>query len=268
MNLQEDIRRIRQIMGLITENIDDVLDKMSRGEELTKEEKDKLELYSKHIQSGGTDQDFNYEPQFDKQDSNDVDYNTLIENLLYEYFDNEYKDYFYVYGTKERDVPFLGLQKVVKKINDPENEDDVKPTELNKYIMIGHQDPKYGYYLCSIVSAYDLLSSERTLFFYPLVHNLNFKKYIKDYIDTRASQSVKDLYYDIEGPLYDWGENDDYKTENRPRIIKVFLKWFKDKFGESYDEGDVFEKGPTRQQSDFFTEFIKENGIDGYIRDL
>lgn len=268
MNLQENIQRIKQMMGLITENIDDVLDKMSRGEELSQEDRDKMEKYRKHIQTGGSEQDFNYEPEVSKQESKDVDYNTLIENLLYEYFDNEYKDYFYVYGTKERDVPFLGLQKVVKKINDPENEDDVKPTELNKYIMIGHQDPKHGYNYCTIVSSYDLLSSEKNLFFYPLVHDLNFKKYIKNYIDTRASQSVKDLYYDIEGPLYDWGENDDYQTENKPRIIKVFLKWFKDKFGESFDESDVIEKGPTRQQSDFFQEFIKENGINGYIRDL
>ena len=268
MNLQENINRIKEMMGVITENIDDILDKMSSGEELSKEDKDKMELYSKHLESGGTDKDFSYEPQVDKQESKDVDYNTFISELLYEYFNNQYKDYFYVYGTKERDIPFLGLQKVVQRINDPENEDDVKPTELNKYIMIGHKDPKYGYNLCSIVSAYDLLSSERKLFFYPLVHNLNFKKYIKNYIDTKASQSVKDLYYSSEGPLYDWGENDDYKTENKPRIIKVFLKWFKDKFGESFDEGDIYEKGPTRQQGDFFNEFIKENGIDGYIKDL
>ena len=39
MNLQENIQRIRQMMGLITENIDDLLDKMSRGEELSKDEK-------------------------------------------------------------------------------------------------------------------------------------------------------------------------------------------------------------------------------------
>ena len=269
MNLNENIHRIREMMGLLTENIDDLLDKMSRGEELSKDEKDKMELYSKHIKSGGDDQDFNYEPQVDTQDSNDVDYNDLIVKLLYEYYNDMYKDYFYVYGTKERDASWsLGLTKILQRINDPENEDEPKPTELNKYIMVGHKDPKYGYNLCSIVSAYDLLSSEKTLFFYPLIHNMGFEKYIKNYIDTKASQSVKDLYYSSEGPLYDWGENDDYKTENKPRILKVFLKWFKDKFGESFDEGDIHEKGPTRQQSDFLDEFVKENGINGYIRDL
>lgn len=269
MNLQENILRIRQMMGLITENIDDLLDKMSRGEELSKDEKDKMELYSKHIKSGGNDQDFNYEPQVDTQESNDVDYNVLIAKLLYEYYNDMYKDYFYVYGTKERDVSWsLGLTKILQRINNPENEDEPKPTQLNKYIMVGHKDPESGYNICSIVSAYDLLSSEKTLFFYPLVHNLNFKRYIKNYIDTKASQSVKDLYYSSEGPLYDWGENDDYKTENKPRILKVFLKWFKDKFGESFDEGDIHEKGPTQQQSDFLNEFVKENGINGYIKDL
>jgi len=268
MNLNENIQRIKSMMGLLTENIDDILDKMSRGETLSKEDKDKMELYSKHLESGGSEKDFSYEPQVDTQESNDVDYETLISNLLYEYFDNMYKDYFYVEGTKERDVPFLGLNKIIRRITDPENEDELKPTELNKYIMVGQKDPKFGYNYCSIVSAYDLLSSEKTLFFYPLVHNLNFKRYIKNYIDTKASQSVKDLYYSSEGPLYDWGENDDYKTENKPRILKVFLKWFKDKFGESFDEGDIHEKGPTRQQSDFLNEFVKENGINGYIRDL
>ena len=48
------------MMGLITENIDDLLDKISRGEELSKDEKDKMDAYSKHMNSGGNDQDFNY----------------------------------------------------------------------------------------------------------------------------------------------------------------------------------------------------------------
>ena len=38
MNLQENIQRIRSMMGIITENIDDVLDKMGRGERLSQEE--------------------------------------------------------------------------------------------------------------------------------------------------------------------------------------------------------------------------------------
>ena len=42
MNLQENIRRIRQMMGLITENIDDILDKMNQGQELSQDEKDRM----------------------------------------------------------------------------------------------------------------------------------------------------------------------------------------------------------------------------------
>ena len=52
MKLQENIRRIKQMMGIINENIDDVLDKMSRGEELSQEDKHKMSSFQKHLFSG------------------------------------------------------------------------------------------------------------------------------------------------------------------------------------------------------------------------
>lgn len=60
MKLQENIQRIKEVMGLITENIDDVLDKMNRGEELTHEDRKKMELYTKHVKSGGEDSSFQF----------------------------------------------------------------------------------------------------------------------------------------------------------------------------------------------------------------
>jgi hypothetical protein len=60
MNLQENIQRIKQMMGIINENIDDVLDKMSRGEELSQEDKNKMSLFQKHLSSGKNENDFKY----------------------------------------------------------------------------------------------------------------------------------------------------------------------------------------------------------------
>ena len=60
MNLQENIQRIKSMMGLLTENIDDVLDKMGRGERLSQEDKNKMSSYNKHLSSGGDENDFKY----------------------------------------------------------------------------------------------------------------------------------------------------------------------------------------------------------------
>ena len=60
MKLQENIRRIKQMMGIINENIDDVLDKMSRGEELSQEDKHKMSSFQKHLFSGKKENDFEY----------------------------------------------------------------------------------------------------------------------------------------------------------------------------------------------------------------
>jgi hypothetical protein len=275
MNLQENVQRIREMMGLITENIDDLLDKMSRGEELSKDEKDKMELYSKHIKSGGTDQDFNYEPQVDTQESNDVDYNVLIEKLLYEIINNRYKDYFYIKGVKERIIhpSIIGLMKVGKSLGSSENEndddDDINPKELNQYIMVGYTDK--GLNFPRIVAHTNLLNSEKKMWCFPNWEHYNFKRNVKSYIDTKANQSIKDLYNSNKGPLYDFGEND-YKV-NKPIIYKVFVKWFNDKFGESFSVEDIYgwdigTEGTTTSQLMFFDEYVKENGFDGYIKDL
>ena len=61
MNLQENILRIKQMMGLITENIDDILDKMNQGQELSQDERDRMNDYSQHLQSGGKESNFEYQ---------------------------------------------------------------------------------------------------------------------------------------------------------------------------------------------------------------
>jgi len=72
MNLQENIQRIKQMMGLITENIDDILDKMNQGQELSQDDKDKMDAYSRHLQSGGKESDFEYTQKETQPDANYV----------------------------------------------------------------------------------------------------------------------------------------------------------------------------------------------------
>lgn len=55
---ESDINRI--IKRIINENIDDVLDKMNRGEKLSYEDKRKMSDYAKHLSSGGNENDFKY----------------------------------------------------------------------------------------------------------------------------------------------------------------------------------------------------------------
>ena len=58
MKLQEQIHRIQSMMGVINENIDDILDKMNNGEELSKEDKIRMDNYTNHLSSGGKEKDF------------------------------------------------------------------------------------------------------------------------------------------------------------------------------------------------------------------
>ena len=58
MNLHEQISRIQSMMGVINENIDDILDKMNNGEELSKEDKIRMDNYTNHLSSGGKEKDF------------------------------------------------------------------------------------------------------------------------------------------------------------------------------------------------------------------
>lgn len=44
----------------INENIDNILDKMSRGEGLTPDDKEKMQSYSSHLQKGGHSNDFDF----------------------------------------------------------------------------------------------------------------------------------------------------------------------------------------------------------------
>ena len=65
MNLRENIIRVRDIMGLITENIDDILDKLNQGEKLSQNEKNKMDSYTKHLQTGGDVSNFKYDERND-----------------------------------------------------------------------------------------------------------------------------------------------------------------------------------------------------------
>lgn len=85
MKLQENIQRIKEVMGLITENIDDILDKMNRGEELSYEDRKKMGEYTKHIQSGGEDSSFQFNrpSEVDIVEPNSFEHKIASQILLY-----------------------------------------------------------------------------------------------------------------------------------------------------------------------------------------
>ena len=130
MNLQENIQRIRQMMGLINENIDDLLDKMNQKQELSQEEKDKMNAYSQHLQAGGNEFNFEYTEKEKQPDPDYVyvidgwgrlDLNTPIEQV-HKIFDEIYKGMKIAEGT-EWWKPWGGsLAKVVGKDEEPEKQ--------------------------------------------------------------------------------------------------------------------------------------------------
>ncbi len=72
-------------MGLITENIDDILDKMNRGEELSYEDRKKMREYTKHIQSGGKDSSFQFNrpSEVDIVEQNSFEHKIASQILVY-----------------------------------------------------------------------------------------------------------------------------------------------------------------------------------------
>lgn len=115
MNLQENIQRIRQMMGLITENIDDILDKMNQGQELSQDEKDRMDAYSKHLESGGNESNFEYQEKEKQPDTDYVykiddwgrlDLNTPTEQV-WRLLDDKYKGLDIAEGT-EKWKPWAG----------------------------------------------------------------------------------------------------------------------------------------------------------------
>jgi hypothetical protein len=267
MKLQEQILRIQSMMGLVTENIDDILDKINRGEQLSKEDKDKMDAYKNHLNSGGGENDFNYEPEVAKQETGEIDYESLLNKLIYDYLENLFKDSFYVRGTKQREIPaeFLKLSNTVRRMKGDDNdENDENTTQINKYTMVGRKDERYNY--CQLSTTYNLLNSDRNISFLTAGHITPISKFIKNYVDNTTDQNIKDSY-ENEGILYRWYNLNDYKDDEK-RLINVVLKWVDDKFGEKYDESEFSTKGINTSQNMYFQEFIKENGIDGYVRDL
>ena len=267
MNLQENIQRIRSMMGLVTENIDDLLDKINRGEELSQDDKNRMDAYSGHLQSGGTES--NYEETMDpvNQESDEVDYDNLLDTIIFDYFNDIFKDSFYVYVTKEVVTAFPGLERVIKKING-EDPSDVKDTKLNNYLLVGKNSPdSKGVNVCQLVIVKNLLNGDNSIHFYIPAHGIYIKRHIKQYVENKASQSLKDSYNNNDGPLYDFMEWNDYQKEDEPRIKKVFLQWVRDKFGEFF-QPDEIKIRMGQSNFDLFSATIKEVGIDGYVKNL
>jgi len=265
MNLQEQISRIQSMMGLVNENIDDILDKIGRGEELSKEDKDKMDAYNTHLNSGGNEQDFNYEPEVAKEESGEIDYESLLNKLIYNYLNELFKNSYYVRGSKqiERSPEFLKLFKTMRRMRG-DDEDEEKATLLNKYTMVGYTTQ--GVNICILATEYNLLNSDRNIFFSTAGHILPISKFIKNYVDTTTDQNIKDSY-ENEGLLFRWYNLNNFKDDEK-RLIDVVLKWVNDKFGEMYDEGEFVTKGIGSTKQIYFKEFINENGIDGYVKDL
>ena len=267
MNLQENIQRIKSMMGLVTENIDDLLDKLNRGEELSQDDKNRMDVYSGHLQSGGTES--NYEETMDpvSQESDEVDYDDLLDTTIFDYFNDLFKDSFYVYVTKEVVTAFPGLERVIKRING-EEESDVKDTKLNNYLLVGKNSPEYkDINFCQLAIVKNLSNGDNSIHFHIPGHAINIKRHIKQYVENKASQSVKDLYNNNDGPLYDFMEWNDYQKEDEPRIKKVFLQWVRDKFGEFF-QPDEIRINMGNYNHKIFSETIKEVGIDGYVKNL
>ena len=92
----------------INENIDNILDKMSRGEELTPDDEEKMQSYSSHLQKGGYSNDFDFKDKRVFTDDNGyfkftldeikhfgdkTDYIGTIECPDYKYYsDDEYQE--------------------------------------------------------------------------------------------------------------------------------------------------------------------------------
>lgn len=266
MNLQESIRRIKSMMGLITENIDDLLDKINRGEELSQDDKNRMDVYSGHLKSGGTESNYEETIYPVNQESDDFDYDNLLDTIIFDYFNTLFKDSFYVYVTKEVVTAFPGLERVIKRING-EEESDVKDTKLNNYILVGKNTTVKDINFCQLAIVKNLLNGDNSIHFSISAHGTSIKRHIKQYVENKAPQSLKDIYNNNDGPLYDFMEWNDYKKEDEPRINKVFIQWVRDTFGEFFQPDEIQNKISTYLHK-IFAETIKEVGIDGYVKNL
>lgn len=269
------------MMGIIKENIDDLLDKMNRGEELTSDEKNKMQEYSEHIKNGGTDDNFNYQgtTQDDNNEmettDNEVDFNSLLEQKIYKYYEDRYKNSYYIEGTESYKNPFTSLLKV-KKIEDEEGEesqfsslsDEEKSKELNSWLFVcekSRTQQNSESQFCSTAIKKDLISGNNYLFW----NNewAGFSNFIKKYVENNLTQKEKEQYDKRQGLFYYWEYDTDYKDRNEI-LQKVFIGWLKSKFpNENFNYNDVVLKINDRVRG-LSKRFLKENGITGYIKDL
>jgi len=280
MNLQEQILRMKSMMGIIKENIDDLLDKMNRGEELTSDEKNKMQEYSEHIKNGGTDDNFNYQGTTQNGNNevettdNEVDVNSLLEQKIYKYYENRYKNSYYIEGTESYKNPFTSLLKV-KKIEDEGEEsqfsslsDEEESKELNSWLFVcekSRTQQNSESQFCSTAIKKDLISGNNNLFW----NNewAGFSNFIEKYVENNLTQKEKEQYDKRQGPFYYWEYDTDYKDRNEI-LQKVFIGWLKSKFpNENFNYDDVPLKINDRVR-ELSKRFLKENGITGYIKDL
>ena len=280
MNLQEQILRMKSMMGIIKENIDDLLDKMNRGEELTSDEKNKMQEYSEHIKNGGTDDNFNYQGTTQNGNNemeitdNEVDVNSLLEQKIYKYYEDRYKNSYYIEGTESYKNPFTSLLKV-KKIEDEGEEsqfsslsDEEESKELNSWLFVcekSRTQQNSESQFCSTAIKKDLISGNNNLFW----NNewAGFSNFIEKYVENNLTQKEKEQYDKRQGPFYYWEYDTDYKDRNEI-LQKVFIGWLKSKFpNENFNYDDVPLKINDRVR-ELSKRFLKENGITGYIKDL
>jgi len=280
MNLQEQILRMKSMMGIIKENIDDLLDKMNRGEELTSDEKNKMQEYSEHIKNGGTDDNFNYQGKTQDDNNemettdNEVDVNSLLEQKIYKYYEDRYKNSYYIEGTESYENPFTSLLKV-KKIEDEGEEsqfsslsDEEESKELNNWLFIcekSRTQQNSESQFCSTAIKKDLISGNNYLFW----NNewAGFSNFIEKYVENNLTQKEKEQYDKRQGPFYYWEYDTDFKDRNEI-LQKVFIGWLKSKFpNENFNYDDVPLKINDRVR-ELSKRFLKENGITGYIKDL
>jgi hypothetical protein len=121
---------IRIVERVIKENIDDILDKMNQGQELSQDDKDKMNAYSQHLQSGGKESNFEYTPKQTQSNANYVykidehgriDLNTPIEQV-HKIFDNMFRGMGIAEGI-EKWKPWVGsLSRVIGKGDQPDEQ--------------------------------------------------------------------------------------------------------------------------------------------------
>ena len=81
-----------------------------------------MQKYSEHIKNGGTDDNFNYQGTTQNGNNevettdNEVDVNTLLEQKIYKYYEDKYKNSYYIEGTESYENPFTSLLKVKNKL--------------------------------------------------------------------------------------------------------------------------------------------------------